>query len=109
MPPPEFAAAMNVLGADPNFSVAGTYTAAPGGTPVSVRVVGPWRNDTPAALFTGARNAGFAVLLLQSEVPVKPPEDATLVVADGPFPGAYIVLEAEGDAEGTAWRVELQP
>lgn len=101
------AAAVDTLYRDPNLGTVGVYTAAGGGGGVTVHAI-VTTYDQPvelAGIETRARNKGTRIDLLRSEVPIRPTEGATLVLAGV----TYGVRDVEEDEEGVAWRADIYP
>lgn len=98
-----FAAAMDVLVADPNLGVEATYRAGGAGPGAAVRVVRSSPDRTGDAFGTGILQATDVLSVATAALP-------GLVAGDGFAIGADLltVTHAERDATGTAWRVFCQ-
>ena len=96
-----------LLFADENFSAAGVYTP-PGGVAVPVRVVVFPTDPKIGTQQTSARSQGLRAAIARADLPTEPAERASLVVADGDFPGAYtIVGDVQAHASGMMWDLTL--
>lgn len=97
-----FAAAVDVLFADPNLSVPGTFTASPLGSPIAVRVV-LTQND-PIIQFgeVGVRSPGVKLLLKVTEVG-NPKEGDTVTVGST----TYIIRDARRDPHNLEWTLDV--
>ena len=98
-----FAAAMDVLVADPNLGTEAIYRQGGSGTPVSLRVLRSSPDRVADAFGTGIISATD---ILSVAISVLPAMDAGDTFTLGP--DTLTVQHAERDASGTAWRVVCQ-
>ena len=98
-----FAAAMDVLVADPNLGTEAVYRQGGSGTPVSLRVLRSSPDRVADAFGTGILSATD---ILSVAIAALPAVDAGDTFTLGP--DTLIVQHAERDASGTAWRVLCQ-
>ncbi len=98
-----FAAAMDVLAADPNLGADAVYRQGGAGAPVAVRVLRSSPDRTAAAFGTDILSATDIVAVA---IAVLPAVDAGDTFTLGP--DTLTVQHAERDASGTAWRVLCQ-
>ena len=98
-----FAAAMDVLVADPNLGTDAIYRQGGSGAPISLRVLRSSPDRVADAFGTGIISATD---ILSVAISVLPAMDAGDTFTLGP--DTLTVQHAERDASGTAWRVLCQ-
>lgn len=98
-----FAAAMDVLVADPNLGTDAIYRQGGSGTPVSLRVLRSSPDRVADAFGTGILSATDILSVAISALPAVDDGDTFAL-----GPALLTVTHAERDASGTAWRVLCQ-
>ena len=98
-----FAAAMDVLAADPNLGVGAIYRQGGAGPPIAVRVLRSSPDRTAAAFGTDILSATDILSVAIAALPDLAAGDSFAL-----GPDLLTVTHAERDASGTAWRVLCQ-
>ena len=98
-----FAAAMNVLAADPNIGTDASYRAGGTGAPIPLRVVRSAPDRLGDAFGTNVIQASDVLTAAVAVLPTVDANDTFTLGAD-----TLTVQHAERDAAGVAWRVFCQ-
>jgi hypothetical protein len=98
-----FAAAMDVLVADPNLGTEAVYRQGGSGTPVSLRVLRSSPDRVADAFGTGIISVTDILSVAIADLPAVDAGDSFTL-----GPDTLTVQHAERDASGTAWRVFCQ-
>lgn len=104
-----------VLGADPNFSVSGTFTpratparTLPTGVAVPCRFVVIRTDPKIVAVGPGGRSPGILVIGKRSEILDAPREGDEIALTEGRWAGSYIVQTLQESHFSPYWRMQVR-